>query len=76
MQDGALAADGGRQSVYVKTGKDDEHRSIGGGYKTRSMIKGMTILNNPECLSRRLGGECGNTVKVKSGDFGEGRQQR
>ena len=65
MQDGALAADRDRQSIFVATGKDAEHRSISGGYKTRRRKKGMTIPNNPECLSRPLGDECGNTAKGK-----------
>ena len=35
----------------------------------------MTIPNNPECLSRPLGGEFGNTAKVKSGGVGGGRRK-
>ena len=37
-------------------------------YKNRGRKNGMTTPNNPECLSRPLGEECGNTAKGKSGD--------
>ena len=76
MQDGALATDGYGQSIYGAMGKYSENRSSGSGYKTRRREKGMTILNNPECLSRPLGSECGNTAKGKSGGVVGGRRQQ
>ena len=48
MQYGALANNGGGQIIYGATGKDAEHSSSGGGYKTRRRKKGMTIPNNLE----------------------------
>ena len=51
MQDGALASDREVKSISGATGKDAEHRSSSGGYKTRRKKKGMTIQNNPELLS-------------------------
>ena len=67
MQDGTLAANGYGQRISGATGRDSEHKSRGGGYKTRERKKGMTIPNNPECLYRPLGAERGNTAKWKSG---------
>ena len=75
MQDGALSSDGDGQGISRATGKDAEHRSSRDGYKTRRSKKGMTIQNNPECLSLPLGGECGNNSKGKSGCVGGGRQK-
>ena len=72
MKDGAIAADRDGQIILGATGKDADH---GSGYKTRRRKKGMNILNNPECLSRPLGGECGNNAKVNSGGVGEGRRK-
>ena len=76
MQDGALVADRDRQIISGATGKDSEHGISSRGYKTRKRKKGMTILNNPECPSRPLGDECGNTDKVNSGGVGGGRKQQ
>ena len=70
MQDGSLASDRDGQGISGATGKDAEHSSRSGGYKTRRRKKGVTIPNNPECLSRTLGAECGNTAKGKSGGVG------
>ena len=67
MQDGALAANRYGKIISGATGKDSEHRSSGSSYKTRRSKKGMTISNNPECLSQNLGAECGNTAKGKFG---------
>ena len=63
MQDGALATNGDVQSIYGSNGKDVEHRSSGGGLKTRRRKKGVTIPNNPECLYRPMGTECRNFPK-------------
>ena len=76
MQDGALAADGDVKSISGATGKDAEHGSSGGGFKTRRKKEGMTIPNNPECLSRPLGDECGNTAKGKPVGVRGRRRQR
>ena len=76
MQDGSLASDRDGRSIYGATGKYYEHGSSNVSYKTRRGKKGMTIPNNPECLSRPLGAECGNTSKGKSGGVGGGRQKR
>ena len=76
MQDGTLASHGDEQGIFKATGKDSEHRSSSGGYITRRRKKGVTILNNPECPSRPLGAEFGNTAKGKSGGVREGRQQQ
>ena len=76
MQDGELDANRDGQSIPVATGKYDEHGSSSGSYKNQRMKKGMTILNKPECLSRPLGAECGNTAKENSGGVGGGRRQR
>ena len=73
MQYGALADKGYGKSISGAPGKDAEHGFSGGGYKTRRRKKGMTILNNLECLSRTLGAECGNTAKGESGGVGGGR---
>ena len=48
MQDGAIAANRDGQIISGATGKDDEHMSSGGSYKTRRGEKGMTILKNLE----------------------------
>ena len=55
MKDGALASHGDGKGISRATGKDAEHGSNSDGYKTRGNKKGMTIPNNPECLSRPLG---------------------
>ena len=75
MQDGALASYGDGQGISIVTGKDADHGSSIGSYKTRRRKKGMTIPNNPECLSRPMGADCGNTSKGKSGGVRGGRQQ-
>ena len=76
MKYGALAADGDMKSISGATGKYAEHGSSSGGYKTQRREKGMTNLNNPECLSWTLGDECGNTSKVNLDGVGLGRRQR
>ena len=76
MQNGALFANVNVQSIFGATGKDSEHGIRGGGYKTRKMEKGLTILNNPECISPPLGAEYGDISKGKSGGVGGGRQQQ
>ena len=75
MQDGTLASNGDGQGTSRATGKDANHGSSSGGYKTIRRKKGMTNPKNPERLSRPLGDECGNTDKVKSGGVGGGRLQ-
>ena len=55
MQDGALASHGYGQGISREAGKDDDHGSISGGYKTRRRKMGMTIPNNPDCLVWPLG---------------------
>ena len=75
MQDGAIASDGYVKGIYRATGKYADHGSSRCGYKTRRRKKGMTIPNNPECLSRPMGAECGNTSKRKSGGVRGGRRQ-
>ena len=74
MQDGAIASDGYVKGIYRATGKYAEHGSSSGGYKIQRSKKGMTIPNNPECLSQPLGDECGNIAKGKWG--GDGRRRR
>ena len=76
MQDGALASNRYGQSISGATGKYDEHGSGGGSYKTRRRKKGVTILNNPQRLSRPLGAECENTPKEKWGGVGGEIEQR
>ena len=76
MQYGALAAYGDGKIISITTGKDAEHGNIVSGYRTRRREKEVTILNYPECLSRPLGSECGNTAKGKLGGVGGGRRQR
>ena len=65
MQYGALAANKYRQRISGATGKDTEHGSSNGCYKTRRRTKKMTILNKPECIYRPLESEYGNTAKGK-----------
>ena len=67
MQDGKLASNGDGKGISGETGKDAEHGSSRGSYKTQRRKKGMTIPNNPECLSGPLGSECGNNAKGKLG---------
>ena len=67
MKYGALSSNRDGKGRSRATGKDVDHMSRSGGYKTRRRKKGMTIPNNPECLSWPLGSECGNTAKGKSG---------
>ena len=67
MQDGALASNGDGRSICGATAKYSEHGSSSGGYKIRRKKKGMTIPNNPECLSWPLRDEYMNTAKGKSG---------
>ena len=76
MQDGAVAANGYVQIVFIATGKYADHGNSGISYKTRRRKKGMTTPNNLECLSWNLGSECGNTAKGKLGGVGGGRRQR
>ena len=76
MQDGALASDGYGIDISGATGKDAEHRSSNGGYKTQRRKKGTNIPNNPECLYRPLGAEFGNTAKGNSSGIGGGRRQQ
>ena len=76
MKYGSLAADRDSQIISGATGKYPEHRSSDGSYKTGGRKKWMTIPNNPECLSRTLGEECGNTDKGKLGGFGGVRQKQ
>ena len=76
MQYGTLAATRDGQSISGATGKDAEPRSSGGGNKTQGRKKEMTIPNNPKCLSRPLGTECGNTAKGKSSGVGVKRRQQ
>ena len=66
MQDDAVVADGDGKGISRANSKDDEHRISSGGYKTKGRKKGMTIPNNPDCLSRFWGAECGNNAKGKS----------
>ena len=65
IQYGALDADGDVKIISGATGKDADHRSSGGGYKIKRRKRGATIVNNPECLYRPLGAECGNNAKGK-----------
>ena len=46
MQYGALASDGYGQSISGATGKDSDHRSSSGGYKTEMRQKNVTMPNN------------------------------
>ena len=50
MQDDTLVSNGDGQDISCATGKDTEHESSSGGYKTRRREKGVTIPNNPECI--------------------------
>ena len=51
MKDGTLDSEGDGQYISRANDKYAEHGSSSGGYKTRRRKKGMTIPNNPECLS-------------------------
>ena len=66
MQDGSLDADRDVQGISGETCKDYEQGGSGGGYETRRKKNRVTIPNNPECLSRILGDECGNNYKGES----------
>ena len=59
MQDGVLDSDGDGQGISRVTDKDDEHWSSRGGLQNPKKGKGgLTIPNNPGCLSWPLGAEC------------------
>ena len=76
MQDGAIPSNRDGQGMSIATGKYADHGSISGSYKTQRSKKGVTIPNNPECLSRPLGVECGNTAKGGLGGVGGVKRQR
>ena len=76
MQDEALAAKGGRKSISGSTDEDAEHWSSDIGTKTQRRKNGMTIPNNPECLSWPLEAECGNNAKGNLGRVEGGRRQQ
>ena len=75
MQDGALDSHVDGQGISRATGKDAEHGSRSGGYKTRRGKKGINNPKNQECLYWPLGAECGNTNKGNLVGVGGGRRK-